>query len=148
MVSDECCKSISECCICSDGCTRMLQRYVPNVSSVFLGILLQVCLFGCCICFTHMLQVFYLNVVYILQLFQMFFQVFLQVFQVYVLSVSSVFRRMLQVLHPDVLKVDWVLHLYLRFFAASPSHRCLLLLLALAGHPPSPSYGCWRSHLL
>ena len=28
--------------------------------------MLQVCLFGCYICFTHMLQVFYLNVAYVL----------------------------------------------------------------------------------
>jgi hypothetical protein len=34
---------------------------------------LQVCLFGCYICFTHMLQVFYLDVVYALQIFQVFF---------------------------------------------------------------------------
>jgi hypothetical protein len=40
-----------------------------------------------------------------------FFQVFLQVFQMHVSSVSSVFRRMLQVLHLDVSKVDYVLHL-------------------------------------
>jgi hypothetical protein len=30
---------------------------------------LQLCLFGCCICFTHMLQVFYLDVAYVLQWF-------------------------------------------------------------------------------
>jgi hypothetical protein len=34
-VSDGCCKSISGCCICCNGCTRMLQRSVPDVSSVF-----------------------------------------------------------------------------------------------------------------
>jgi hypothetical protein len=44
-----------------------------------------------------------------------FFQVFLQVFQTYVLNVSSVFKRMLQVLYLDVSKVDWVLHLPPRF---------------------------------
>ena len=88
-----------------------------------------------------MLQVFHLDVSKVYLVLQ-------PVFQMHISCVSSAFRRMLQVLHPDVLKVDWVLHLYLRFFAASPSHRCLLLLLALAGHPPSPSYGCWRSHLL
>ena len=38
--------------------------------------MLQVCLFGCCLCFTHMLHVFYLNVAYVLQWFQVFFQVF------------------------------------------------------------------------
>jgi hypothetical protein len=34
------------------------------VSSVFSGRMLQVCLFRCCICFTHTLHVFYLNVAY------------------------------------------------------------------------------------
>ena len=42
------------------------------------------CLSGCCICFTHMLQVFYLDVCNS-------FQLFLQVFQMHVSSVSSVF---------------------------------------------------------
>jgi hypothetical protein len=31
--------------------------------------MLQVCLYGCCICFTHMLQLFYLDVAYMLQWF-------------------------------------------------------------------------------
>jgi hypothetical protein len=30
-----CCKSGSGCCICCNGCTRMLQVSVPNVSSIF-----------------------------------------------------------------------------------------------------------------
>jgi hypothetical protein len=30
-----CCKSGSGCCICCNGCTRMLQASVPNVSSIF-----------------------------------------------------------------------------------------------------------------
>jgi hypothetical protein len=38
------------------------------------------------------------------------FQVFLQVFQVHISSVSSTFRRMLQVLYLDVLKVDQMLY--------------------------------------
>jgi hypothetical protein len=46
-----------------------------------------------------------------LQWFQVFFQVFLQVFPMYVSSVPSAFRRMLQVLHLNVSKVDRVLHL-------------------------------------
>jgi hypothetical protein len=37
--------------------------------------------------------------------------VFLQVFQMYVLSVSSAFIRMLQVLHLDVSQIDRTLHL-------------------------------------
>jgi hypothetical protein len=39
-------------------CTRMLQASVPNISSVFRH-MLQVCLSGCYICFSHILQVFY-----------------------------------------------------------------------------------------
>jgi hypothetical protein len=44
-----------------------------------------------------------------LRMFYNSFQVFLQVFQMYVSSVSSVFRRILQ-LHLDVSKVDHMLH--------------------------------------
>jgi hypothetical protein len=39
------------------------------------------------------------------------FQVFLQMFQIHILSVSSVFKHMLQVLHLEVLKIDQVLHM-------------------------------------
>jgi hypothetical protein len=39
----------------------MFQASIPNVSSVFRPVL-QVCLSRCCICITHMLQVFYLDV--------------------------------------------------------------------------------------
>jgi hypothetical protein len=59
------------------------------------------------------------------------------VFQMHVSCVSSAFRRMLQVLHLDVSKVDQILHLSLHFYAASPSPWCLLLPV-LAGHPPPP----------
>jgi hypothetical protein len=48
-----------KCCICCNSCTCMLQRSIPNVSFVFPDILLQLCLTGCCIHFTHILQVFY-----------------------------------------------------------------------------------------
>jgi hypothetical protein len=53
-----------------------------------------------------MLQVFYLDVAYVLQWFSS-----VLVFQMHVSSVSSAFRRMLQVLHLNISKVDWVLHL-------------------------------------
>jgi hypothetical protein len=43
--------------------------------------------------------------------FQVFFRYVLKVFQMHVLNVSSVFVCMLQVLHMDVSKVDWVLHM-------------------------------------
>ena len=57
----------------------------------------------------------------------------------HVSSVSSAFRCMLQVLHPNILKIDRVLHLCLHFSTASPSPRCLLLLVLPAGHLPPPS---------
>jgi hypothetical protein len=37
-VSDVCCKSRSEYCICCNSCTCMLQASIPNVSSVFLDV--------------------------------------------------------------------------------------------------------------
>ena len=54
-VSYGCCKSGSGCCIWCNGCTRVLQASVPNVSSIFFKRMLQVFLFRCSICFTHML---------------------------------------------------------------------------------------------
>jgi hypothetical protein len=54
------------------------------------------------------------------------FYVFLHGFQMHVLSVSSVFRRMLQVLHLDVSKVDWVLNM---LQCDPPTCRSPLLLL-------------------
>ena len=44
----------------------------PNISSVFFRRMLQMCLSGCCICFTHILHVFYLDVAYICKGFQVF----------------------------------------------------------------------------
>ena len=58
-----------------------------------------------------MLQVFYLDVAYVLQCFFKCFTGALQVFQKNVSSVSYVLRLMLQILYLDVLKVDRVLHI-------------------------------------
>jgi hypothetical protein len=71
----------------------MLQVFIQDVSSVFLDVLLQVCLSRCCIRFTHMLQVFLSRYGVCLQWFSSIFHVFLQVFQKHVSSVSFVFRR-------------------------------------------------------
>ena len=69
----------------------MLQASVPHVLSVFFRRTLQVCLFGCCICFTHMLQVFYLDVAYVFvmafQVFSVFFKCFIYL-QTYVTNVA------------------------------------------------------------
>ena len=104
---DECCKNRSGCCICCNGCTCMLQASVINVSSFFSDV--------CCKCV-------YLNVAYashicckyfiwMLRMFCNGFQVFLQVFHTHVPNVSSIFRRILQVLHLDISKLDRVLHM-------------------------------------
>jgi hypothetical protein len=64
------------------------QESVPNVSSISLTYVVSV-LSGCCLCFTHMLQVFYLEVAYACNGFQVFSCV-LRLFQTYVASVSVV----------------------------------------------------------
>jgi hypothetical protein len=58
-----------------------------------------------------MLQVFYLGVAYVFAMVSSVFKVFLHVFQMHVLNVSSAVRRMLQILHLNVSKIDQVLHL-------------------------------------
>jgi hypothetical protein len=68
---------------------HMFYTYVASVLS------------GCCVC--------------VAIVFTYFFQVFLQVFQTLVLIVSSVFRRIFQVLYLDISKVDQVLRLPPRF---------------------------------
>jgi len=85
------------------------QMYVSNVPEV------------CCKCFIwmlHMLQWLYTYVASfcsqcficffrrMLRMFLQWFQVFLQVFQMHVSNFSSIFRRILQVLHLHVSKVD------------------------------------------
>jgi hypothetical protein len=55
------------------------------VLSVFSGHMLHACLSGCCICFKHMLHMFYLDVVYGCNGFQalsgVFFKCFISMFQ-------------------------------------------------------------------
>jgi hypothetical protein len=75
------------CFICFlDVCCKCVYLDVAYVSHI------------CCKCFTWMLRMFAM----VFKCFHMF----LQLFQTHVLSVSSVFRCMLQVLHLDVSKVD------------------------------------------
>jgi hypothetical protein len=92
---------------CCNSMFRVFQRYV---SSVFSGSMLQLCLSRCCICFTHMLHVFYSDVAYGCNGFQACFRCVFQVFRKHVSSVSTVFRHMVQP-YFYVLKVDRVLHL-------------------------------------
>ena len=88
----------------------MFQRYV---SSVFSGHMLQVCLSGCV---THTMHMFYLDVAYGCNSFQVLSGVFS--------SVSTAFRHMLQLLYLDVSKIDRVLHLS---SPSAASSRCVLL---------------------
>jgi hypothetical protein len=70
-------------------CTRILQASVSNVPSFFQ---------------TYVASVFIWMLRMCCNGFQVFFHMFLQMFQTHVLSVSSVFFCMLQVLHLDVSK--------------------------------------------
>jgi hypothetical protein len=121
-VSYGCYKSKSRCCICCNGCTRMLQGSVPHVLSIFSDICCKCAYLDvtyvshiCCKCFIWMLCMLY-------KIFKCFFQVFLQVFHMHVSSISSVFTCMLQVLHSRS-----VLHLPPAFcclsLGVSPSSR-------------------------
>jgi hypothetical protein len=79
--SYECCKSISGCSTCCNGCARMLQAPILNVSSVFLRRILQVCLSKCCICFyTYDVSVSS-GCCICLQRFQVFFRCFCKCFR-------------------------------------------------------------------
>ena len=110
--------------LCSQRFICFFQMYV---TSVFIWILYMFhtyvasVLSGCCVCFTMVFKCF---------------QVFLQVFQIHVSSISSAFRRMLQVLYLNVSKVDRVLHL--------PSR----LLLSRLGVLSSSQYRLGIRHLL
>jgi hypothetical protein len=89
-----------ECC---NGYTHILHRPVPYISPVFFGRMLQMCLSGCCICFTRMLRVFfYLDIAYVCNVFRCFDKYFRSMFQVFHLS-SFVF---FQALASGCLKVD------------------------------------------
>jgi hypothetical protein len=54
----------------SDGCCIFCNGLLPMLSSVFSKRMLQMCLSGCCICFTHTLHMFYLDVTYVCTGFQ------------------------------------------------------------------------------
>jgi hypothetical protein len=90
-----CCKGRSRCCICCNGCTRILQAFVPNVSSIFLDV--------CCKCV-------YLDVAYFTHMFASVLSeccvCFAMVSSVFQMS----FRCMLQVLYLNISKVDRMLH--------------------------------------
>jgi hypothetical protein len=95
----------------------MLQDFVVNASSVFSGVCYKY-VYLCCICFTQMLQVFYLDVAYVLQWFASVSDACFKYF---------ICLETLQVLYLDISKVDQVLHLPSRF-----------LCLASVSPPPPP----------
>jgi hypothetical protein len=108
-------------------CCKLLLCFIyfqTYVASVFIWMLYMFHTYVCK-CVIWMLRMFFVIVSSV-------FQVFLLVFQMHVSSVSFAFRHMLQVLHLNVLKVDWVLHI-------SPR-----LLLPRLGVSPPPSAG-WTS---
>jgi hypothetical protein len=112
----------------------MLQKFITNVSSVFFGRMLQSVYLNiayvshiCCMCF-----------IWILRMFAMVFKYFQVIFSSVLEAAFNCFiclRRMLQVLHLDISKIDRMLHLSSSSSAASPRYL-LLLLLAPVGHPP------------
>jgi hypothetical protein len=86
----------------------MVVHVCANVSSMFSDLLLQVCLYGYYIRFIHMMQVFYLDIEYVCNSYQVAFVYFCKCFR----SIFQVFHlssRMLRVLHLDVSKIDRVL---------------------------------------
>ena len=87
-----------------------------------------------------MLHVFYLDVAYGCNGFQVCFRCVFQVFHKHVSSVSTAFRRMLQPLYLDVSKVDRVLHL--------SSYHLLLHLAVGAGKQACGGVGRGKRALL
>jgi hypothetical protein len=76
------------------------------VASVFIWILHMF--------YTYVASGFISMFVYVLQWLLKCFKVFFQVFKMHVSSVSSIFRRILQIFYLDVSKVDWVLYYHSR----------------------------------
>jgi hypothetical protein len=115
---------LEACCKRMFRVFQMFQRYVL---SVFSRRMLQACLSGCCICFTHTLHVFYLNVAYDCNGFKCFY-VFFSIVSEVCFKCFNCLQRMLQLLYLNVSKVDQVLHLF-----SPPSVAWSLP--APAGHP-------------
>jgi hypothetical protein len=114
-VSCGCCKSRAGCRICCNGCTRMLQAFVLNVSVVFPDVSCK-CVYLVITYVSHICcKCFYLDVVYVLHGFQMFVRCFCKCFK----CILQMFHLPLDVycklLHSYVSKEDRVLHLPPRF---------------------------------
>jgi hypothetical protein len=113
-----CCKLLVPCLIC------------------FFRRMLQVCLFGCCICFTHMSQLFYLMLCMFYDGFKCFSGVFVNVsdacfkcficLQMYVASVvSGCFKSRSGVASPSLPSIvsPWCLVLLLLALVGQPNQR-------------------------
>ena len=90
---------------------HMLQWLYTYVASFYSQCFICVFWTHVAIMFTWMLHVFYSDVAYRCNGFQVCFRFVFQVFYKHVSSVSTAFRRMLQPLYLDISKVDRELHL-------------------------------------
>jgi hypothetical protein len=77
---------------------------------LFFRRILQACFFNVAYVFTHMLQVFYLDVIYVCNDFKCFLTIFASVSSACFKCFICLFY-MLQVLHQNISKVDRILHL-------------------------------------
>jgi hypothetical protein len=77
---------------------------------MFFGRTLQVCLFGCCIYFTHMMQVFYLDVAHVCNGFQVFSGVFATI-QMHVFKCFICLLLYVANLYLNISKIDQMLHM-------------------------------------
>jgi hypothetical protein len=107
-VSYGCCISRLGCCTCCNGCTRMLQASILNVSYVFSDVCYKCVYLDAAYIFTYMMQVFYLDVAYVYNGFKCFLCVFASVSDA-CFKCSFVFTRILQLLYLGVSKLDRVL---------------------------------------
>jgi hypothetical protein len=135
-VSEACCKCFVQM-LKVDRNVKWLYTYVESLCSYcficFSRRMLQVCLFRCCICFTHMLHVYYMDVAYVFTMILAVFRYFSSVLDayfkcficlhIYVVSVASrCFKSRSGVVSPSSLLCC--------------SSRCLLFLSAAVRHPP------------
>ena len=113
--------------ICCKLMFLIFYLFLPDVCCKYVYLNVAYFTHICCKYFIWMLCIFYND---------------FHVFQMHVSNVSSTFRRMLQVLHLNVSKLDRVLHLPLRFVLP----RLGVLSCSwcrLASTAPSLSFRCW-----
>jgi hypothetical protein len=121
----------------------MLQAYVPSVLSVFSRCSLQVCLFGYCICFAHMLHMFRTYVVSVLSEYCLCFTMVFKCFYMCFASVSDTYFKCFICLQMYVASVQSgcfkssrVLHLPSRFLLSRHGVSFSRHRLASTTHPP------------